>query len=91
MTDTAPTSLSGVDLAHVVLRAALAGVKSAPRQRPRRTGAAPSRQARSGGREPMALGAAVSRMIAEQAFETGAVGGRDGAPCSVRETPSPPS
>ncbi|MFI0012486.1 DciA family protein [Streptomyces globisporus] len=76
MTDTAPAEASGVDLARVALRAALAAAKSAPRQRPRRTGASPSRQARSGGREPVALGAAVSRMIAEQGLETGAAGGQ---------------
>ncbi|MFJ1789624.1 DciA family protein [Streptomyces anulatus] len=76
MTDTAPAAASGVDLARVALRAALAAAKSAPRQRPRRTGASPSRQARSGGREPVALGAAVSRMIAEQGLETGAAGGQ---------------
>ncbi|CAM5533918.1 DUF721 domain-containing protein (plasmid) [Streptomyces californicus] len=74
MTDTAPAAASGVDLARVMLRAALAAAKSAPRQRPRRTGVAPSRQGRSGGREPVALGAAVSRMIAEQGLETGAAG-----------------
>ncbi|MFD5694381.1 DciA family protein [Streptomyces rubiginosohelvolus] len=76
MTDTAPAAVSGVDLARVALRAALAAAKSAPRQRPRRTGAAPSRQARPGGREPIALGAAVSRMIAEHGLQTGAAGGQ---------------
>lgn len=65
---------SGVDLARVALRNARAAAKASP-QKPRRTGAAPSRQARSGEREPQSLGTAISRMMAERGLEAGAVAG----------------
>ncbi|WP_331763433.1 DciA family protein [Streptomyces anulatus] len=80
MTETTSTSTtSGVDLARVALRNARAAAKTAP-QKTRRTGAAPSRRARSGGREPQTLGTAINRMMAERGLEAGAAAG------SVRRT-----
>ncbi|MEW9513767.1 DciA family protein [Streptomyces bacillaris] len=73
------TPASGVDLARVALRNARAAAKASP-QKPRRTGAAPSRQGRSGEREPQPLGTAISRMMAERDLEAGAASG------SVRRT-----
>ncbi|MCX4657355.1 DciA family protein [Streptomyces microflavus] len=75
MSDAASSSpTSGVDLARVVLRNARAAAKASP-QKPRRTGAAPSRQTRSGEREPQALGTAISRMMTERGLEAGATAG----------------
>lgn len=77
---TSTSTTSGVDLARVALRNARAAAKTAP-QKTRRTGAAtPSRQARSGGREPQTLGTAITRMVAERGLEAGATAG------SVRRT-----
>ncbi|MFB7049668.1 DciA family protein [Streptomyces microflavus] len=75
MSDAASSSpTSGIDLARVALRNARAAAKALP-QKPRRTGAAPSRQARSGEREPQALGTAISRMMTERGLEAGAAAG----------------
>ncbi|MFI2318412.1 DciA family protein [Streptomyces sp. CB00072] len=79
MTETTSTSTSGVDLARVALRNARAAAKTAP-QKTRRTGAAPSRRARSGEREPQTLGTAINRMMAERGLESRAAAG------SVRRT-----
>ncbi|MFI5726938.1 DciA family protein [Streptomyces cyaneofuscatus] len=75
MSDSTPNNpASGVDLARVALRNARAAAKAAP-QKPRRTGAAASRQARSGEREPQSLGTAISRMMAERGLESGTAAG----------------
>ncbi|MGW7401834.1 DciA family protein [Streptomyces cyaneofuscatus] len=71
---TANSTASGVDLARVALRNARAAAKASP-QKTRRTGAAPSRQARSGEREPQSLGTAISRMMAERGMQAGAAAG----------------
>lgn len=64
--------LSGVDLARVALANARAAAKTAPRQAPRkRTGARVAR----GGREPLAFGDALMRMMAERGWEAGVGGG----------------
>ncbi|MFD8118621.1 DUF721 domain-containing protein [Streptomyces microflavus] len=70
----ASSPTSGVDLARAALRNARAAAKASP-QKPRRTGAAPSRQTRSGEREPQALGTAISRMMTERGLEAGAAAG----------------
>lgn len=71
--------LSGVDLARVALRAAreqarAKGAAAQDRQRARRGGLRSG--ARSDGRDPLPLGAAISRLITERGWETpAAVGG----------------
>ncbi|WP_331759355.1 DciA family protein [Streptomyces sp. NBC_01579] len=70
MTDT----LSGVDLARVALQNARAAAKAQPQPK-RRTGASAPRHTRSGGRDPMGLGDAISKMVAERGWEQAAVGG----------------
>ncbi|MFF7365446.1 DciA family protein [Streptomyces sp. NPDC008125] len=72
MSDQPP--VSGVDLARVALQAARASAKAAPPPK-RRTGAAPPRQARSGGRDPMGLGAAIGRMVTDRGWEQATAGG----------------
>ncbi len=76
----APPAPSGVDLARVALRAAkeqarARGAEAQQRRQARRGGGLRS-GARRDGRDPLPLGAAVSRLIAERGWETpAAVGG----------------
>ncbi|WP_326615317.1 hypothetical protein OG949_41185 (plasmid) [Streptomyces scopuliridis] len=58
MTDTTTTELSGVDLARVALLNARAAAKSRPEPM-RRTGASPTRRARTGDRDPQPFGTAI--------------------------------
>ncbi|MFJ8855658.1 DciA family protein [Streptomyces sp. NPDC102437] len=60
---------SGVDLARVALRNARAAAKAQPRPK-RRTGASASGRARTGGRDPLAFGDALARMVAERGWDT---------------------
>ncbi|MGI5350040.1 DUF721 domain-containing protein [Streptomyces sp. CA-250714] len=75
-----PPATSGVDLARVALRAAkeqarARGAEAQQRRQARRGGGLRS-GARRDGRDPLPLGAAVSRLIAERGWETpAAVGG----------------
>ncbi|MGW2110926.1 DciA family protein [Streptomyces sp. NPDC001948] len=74
MTDTTDTPSgiptgSGVDLARVALRNARAAAKAQPRPK-RRTGASASGRARTGGRDPLAFGDALARMVAERGWDT---------------------
>ncbi len=76
----APTEPSGVDLARVALRAAkeqarAKGAAAQQKKQARRGGGLRS-GARADGRDPMALGAAINRLITERGWETpAAVGG----------------
>ncbi|UNZ21865.1 DUF721 domain-containing protein [Streptomyces sp. 891-h] len=75
-----PPAASGVDLARVALRAARAQARArgdeAQQRRQARRGGGLRSGARRDGRDPLPLGAAVSRLIAERGWETpAAVGG----------------
>lgn len=71
MTDPQP---SGVDLARAALAAARAAAKTRPTQ-PQRQKTQGRRQARTGGRDPQGLGAAIAGMIAERGWEPPEAGG----------------
>ena len=66
------TEPSGIDLARIALANARKAARSAPVQKKPRRGAA--RDTRTG-RDPMAFGAAIQRMMAERGWETGISGG----------------
>lgn len=65
--------MSGVDLARVALKAAMADAKNKPATKKPRRSAASSR--RTGGREPMGFAAAIEQMMTERGWDLGAKGG----------------
>jgi hypothetical protein len=68
MTDTQQPA-SGVDLARAALAAARAAAKTRPEEPKRRKPARSPRTARTGGRDPLALGAAITGMMTEHGWE----------------------
>jgi len=71
MTDTQP---SGVDLARAALAAARAAAKTRPTE-PKRKRTTRTREARTGGRDPLALGAAITSMMTDRGWEPPEAGG----------------
>lgn len=71
MTDLQP---SGVDMARAALAAARAAAKTRPTQTQKKT-TRPRRETRTGGRDPMALGAAITGMMTDRGWEPPEPGG----------------
>lgn len=67
------SATSGVDLARAALAAARAAAKTRPAQPQKKTGS--RREARRGGRDPLALGAAITGMMTERGWEPTEPGG----------------